>query len=89
MILKMEVQSVKPGLGARKAGCEIKLADSVKPLCLIPFSVYVADEHEFRAKHGVGVTDLVGKIVDVTVQEFIKSDRGAGLKIEGEIIPKK
>lgn len=85
MILTLEIQALKLGLGAKKSGAELTLADTAKPQCLCPFSYYVSDVSAFEEHHKVKLADMRFKNVVVGVTCMSAPSMGNAIKLEGEL----
>jgi hypothetical protein len=89
MLLTLEIEDIKLGLGKQKTGAEITLSDTERPRCLVPFSYYITDVPAFEARFGCKLTDLKFKPVAVAVTQMGAAQMGAGIKLQGDLGPVK
>jgi hypothetical protein len=85
MILELEVQSIKKGLGQKRTGAEITLSDEARPKCLVPFSFYIGDADAWEQANGCKLDDIKFQPVRVLVTEMAAANMGAGIKLQGEM----
>ncbi len=84
MLLNLEIEAIKLGLGKSKSGAELTLADAARPRCLVPFSYYIGDVAAFEEAHKVKLTDLRFKAVTIGCTAMASSVMGNAIKLEGE-----
>lgn len=85
MILPMTINGIKSGLGAKKTGAELTLADASQPQCLVPFSYYLGDVAAFEDANKCKLLDMNYKKVNVLVTSMEKANVGITIKLQGEL----
>jgi hypothetical protein len=85
MILLLEIETIKAGLGKNRTGAEITLADAQRPRCCVPFSYYITDVPAFEDAHKVKLDNLKFKPVQIECTQMQGMERGIGIKLEGAI----